>query len=319
MHQLSIRSLCILCCLLLGACAQAPRLAPEVDALPLKVELQQVPFFPQKAYQCGPAALATMLNQRELRTTPEQLEPQVYLPERKGSLQLELVAAARSHGLLVYPLRPRLEDLLSELAAGNPVLLLQNLGNDWWPIWHFAVAVGYDREANTLLLRSGTEKRQSLNLRYFESTWARGERWAVLTLPPQQLPATAELQPWLRAASDLEQTGQAAAAGQAYLAATRQWPHAGLAWFALGNSQYAQGDQQAAEQSLRESIKQDPQLAPAWHNLSQLLSERGCAVEATASGQCARTLAPQDPRFNVTDDPQRSPTAHCAPVVSCPR
>jgi hypothetical protein len=32
--------------------------------------------------------------------------PQVYLPARKGSLQVEMLAAARRHGLVSYQLAP---------------------------------------------------------------------------------------------------------------------------------------------------------------------------------------------------------------------
>lgn len=304
---------------MLGACAQAPKLGPQVAGLPSQVELNDVPFFPQDAYQCGPAALATMLVQRDVEITPEQLVPRVYLPGRKGSLQLELVAAARAEGLLAYPLQPRIEDLLTELAAGNPVLVLQNLGSDWWPVWHFAVAVGYDLNAGTVLLRSGEDRRQVHGLRYFESTWARAKRWAVLTLPPDRLPATARASDWLRAASDLEQIGQARPAVQAYQSATRQWPEEGLAWFALGNSQYAGGDLAAAEQSLRESVRRDPKLAPAWYNLGQLLTQQGCPAPAASALQCARELAPEDARFRTPAASPAGSTGHCAAAPACPR
>ena len=99
MHQ-SVRRLAgaLLLAALLGGCAQPPRLPPESAALPARVELRDVPFFPQEAYQCGPAALATMLGQRGLALTPGQLKDEVFIPGREGSLQLEMVAAARARG-----------------------------------------------------------------------------------------------------------------------------------------------------------------------------------------------------------------------------
>ncbi len=154
MHKSLIRLCCIASIVLLTACARSPVLSPEAERLPERVELTDVPFFPQDAYQCGPAALATMLNQRGVLTTPGALKDRVYIPSREGSLQVEMVAAARNHEMLVYPLQPRLDAVLAEVAAGNPVLVLQNLAFDFYPQWHFAVVVGYDRRERTLILRS---------------------------------------------------------------------------------------------------------------------------------------------------------------------
>ena len=86
--------------------------------------------------------------------------------------------------------RRDLPSLLGELAAGHPVMVLQNLGLDWYPQWHFAVAVGYDLSTNELALRSGEERRQLVSLDTFNRTWTRADHWALVVLPPDQLPAT---------------------------------------------------------------------------------------------------------------------------------
>jgi hypothetical protein len=144
---------------LLSGCASLfPQTSALLDAPPQgllqRVELAGVPFFPQTEYQCGPAALATVLSHFGAKVTAEELVPQVYLPARQGSLQVEMLAAARRNGLVSYVLAPRFEDLLRELAAGNPVIVLQNL--TLWPFerWHYAVAIGYDYHSGELFLRS---------------------------------------------------------------------------------------------------------------------------------------------------------------------
>ena len=77
---------------------QTDRLVRAPEDFAQRIELKEVPFFPQEAYQCGPAALATVLVAAGASVTPEALAPQAYLPERHGSLQLELVAATRRRG-----------------------------------------------------------------------------------------------------------------------------------------------------------------------------------------------------------------------------
>lgn len=319
MHQ-SVRRLAgaLLLAALLGGCAQPPRLPPESAALPARVELRDVPFFPQEAYQCGPAALATMLGQRGLALTPGQLKDEVFIPGREGSLQLEIVAAARRHGMLVYPLQGGLESVLEEVAAGNPVLVLQNQAFSWWPRWHFAVVVGFDRERRELVLRSGITRRWVTDFTSFESTWKRSGRWAVLTLPGDRLPATAAAVPWLKAASDSEETGHPKVARRAYEEAVRRWPEDAFAWFALGNSRYAAGDSAAAEQAMLTSIERRADFAAGWFNLSQLLAERGCAAPARQAQACARALQPGEARFAAALPQADAPAARCAELPACP-
>ena len=303
---------------LLGGCARTAVTLVDDAGLPASAELVEVPFFPQDDYQCGPAALATMLSQRGLPATPEGLVGQVYIPQRKGSLQVEMVAAARSQGLLVYPLRPRLQDVLAEVAAGSPVLVLQNLAFDRWPQWHFAVVVGYDLAQQQIILRSGTTRRWVGSFREFERSWVKGGRWAVLTLEPDRLPETAQETVWLRSASDLEEVGQLRAARRAYEAAVGRWRSA-LPWFALANSQYAAGELLSAEQSLRTSVALDGRFAAGWFNLSQVMAERGCIANATQARACARRLASDDARLAAPLPETAGQTGMlCESVPACP-
>ena len=101
------------------------------------------------------------------------------------------MASARRSDRLAVPLHG-LQPLLAELAAGHPVLVLQNLGLDWYPQWHYAVAIGYDLEAGTLTLHSGEQAAEVTPLATFAQTWQRAEQWGLLVLPPDSLPAAVD-------------------------------------------------------------------------------------------------------------------------------
>jgi predicted double-glycine peptidase len=246
--------------------------------LPNAVELKEVPFFAQTEYQCGPAALATALDAFGARVTPEELAPQVYLPERKGSLQIEMLAAARRHGMVSYQLAPRFEDLLREVAAGNPVIVLQNLGLREG--WHYAVAVGYDYHDAKLILRSGTTERQEMDFWTHEFVWKRSGYWAMVALPPDRIAATADESRWLSAVAALERAGGARAALPAYARFRERWPKNTNAAVGLANSHYALGELREAETVLRQAEREDPKSVIVLNNLAQTLADQGRAEEA---------------------------------------
>ncbi len=265
--------------LLLTACGRTPVLGPAVGG-DARIELAGVPFYPQSAYQCGPAALATVLEHAGVAVTPEQLVSAVYLPEKKGSLQIELVAAARRYGRVPYPINPDLTGLLDTLRAGHPVLVLQNLGIANWPLWHFAVVIGFDARRDEFILRSGTTRREATSARRFVDTWKRAGNWGLVVLPPGELPPAADRERYLRAVTDMGGVAPPQALREAFTAALTRWPEDPWALVGLGNAHYGAGDARAAGAVFREVLARDPQHLVARNNLAQLLGERGCRAAA---------------------------------------
>jgi len=289
----AFRALLIGVLLLLVGCATPPQTAallaqPPAD-LPDRMELGSVPFFPQVAYQCGPAALATVLVHAGVSTTPTQLTPQVYLPERQGSLQAELLGATRRDGMVAYQLTPTLEAVLREVAAGEPVLVLQNLRLKSLPQWHYAVVVGYDLASARLVLRSGDIERLELPFAQFERSWQDSEHWAIVVLPPERPPATATEAAYLVAVAALERVSPQAAQ-HAYRTALTRWPNSLVATIGLGNSAYAQKDLGGAERAYRQAIAAHPDAGDAWNNLGQVLADQGRRADALAAVQRAIAL-----------------------------
>src|SRR5262249_34979409 len=108
----------VLCAALVAGCAHRPIPQFPVDAKNA-VELSETPFYAQDTHECGPAALAMVLDAAGVAVTPDQLVPQIYLPGRHGSLQVELIAASRRHERIPYVIDPRVDALFAEVAAGH--------------------------------------------------------------------------------------------------------------------------------------------------------------------------------------------------------
>lgn len=287
--------------LFLSACASAPLQYEDVVASSdyvTPVELTNTPFHPQEDYQCGPAALATVLQVSGVtNTNPDSLKSQIYLPERQGSLQLELLGATRRADRVPYVLEPQLGALLTELYAGNPVLVLQNLGLPRWPLWHYAVAIGYDPSRQEVILRSGETEREIMTLRRFEQTWQMSDYWALVVTEPGVLPASAQPLRYFEAVAPLEAQQRFDAAKRAYQAAADAWPEEATSFLGLGNIAYHQERFDDAEFNYYQALEIEPEQAATYYNLAWALVKQGKSAAARSAAKEAVKLAPPDSRL----------------------
>ena len=126
----------------------------------------------------------------------------MFIPGRQGALQAEMNATVRRNNRLACELPARLDAALGELQAGQPVLVLQRLGGNAAG-WHYAVLVGYDAPRAEATLRSGPKKRLRMSAAQFDHTWHDAGCWALVVLPPDELPAETNHERYVRAASVL--------------------------------------------------------------------------------------------------------------------
>jgi tetratricopeptide (TPR) repeat protein len=266
-------------------------------ALPPQVEWSGVPFVAQTPLHCGPAALAMVLRHLGRDVSAEALADAVFLPARGGSLQAEMLAGARRHDALAVPVAPSLEALLRELADRHPVVVLQNLGLTIAPQWHYAVAIGYDTRDETLLLRSGVERRQVMHWRQFEHTWARSGHWAFVALPPGALAASADESTTAQAAVAFERIAPPASAMRVYDAMLQRWPANLIAAVGAGNARAAAGDLIGAQRAFEAAASRHDS-AVAWNNLAMLRWQRGDLAGAReAIDRAERRVSEAEPAF----------------------
>lgn len=273
--------------LLSGCAGNVGNMVAELEDRRTAIELADVPFYPQVTDQCGPAALAAVLNHSGVSVGPEELKSRVYIPERRGSLQLELIAAMRHFGRIPYEVDPDLGALIAELEAERPILVLQNLGISLRPIWHYAVVVGYLAKKHQFILRSGQDERLLMSAKPFVRSWKRGSFWGMVAVKPGELPANAIEDRYLRSVAAFESKGDTTIAIAAYRAAIQQWPKSRFAWLGLGNASYAEGKLPEAGNAYRQVLNVRPGDAIALNNLAQVYLELGCRDDALAMTNAA--------------------------------
>jgi tetratricopeptide (TPR) repeat protein len=277
------RVLAVLALVALAGCAGLGR-AP-LSAHP--VELDDTPFFPQQEYLCGPAALATVLQVSGVETHPDELIAALYVPDRQGTLQVELAAAARRHQRLAVELEGTPEAIVRQLEHGRPVLVLQNLAFQSAPVWHYAVVIGYEPGRDRFVLRSGTESRHVVGRARLAATLRRAGHWALVVLDPAADPVGLPPDTYLRAAADLESSATHELALQAFRSAANAWPEAPMALLGQANNLYFLGRKDEAAGIYRQLIDRHPDQIVAVHNLAMLLLEQGESCRAEAVVQAA--------------------------------
>ena len=266
-----------------GCASNIGHMVADLERFDASIELHDIPFHSQVTDQCGPAALATILNDVDVEVGPEELRSRIYIPERQGSLQLELLATTRHYRRIPYSIESNVTALLEELQSERPVLILQNLGAKRFPIWHYAVVVGYLPEDKEFILRSGNKKRHLMGSRSFLRSWQRANYWGIVALRPDDLPANAVAEKYLQSVAAIESVGDSATAARAYRAATNHWPQNEMAWLGLGNSSYANGKLDAARNAYQTLLEIEPDNAFALNNLSQVYVDQGCHEHALAT------------------------------------
>ncbi|MCB1836142.1 MAG: PA2778 family cysteine peptidase [Alcanivoracaceae bacterium] len=278
---------------LLGGCQSQPPAPHDNTSTRLSI-----PFFAQQEYQCGPAALASMLHAADAPVSPDELVSEVWLPERRGSLAMELAAAARARGRLVYPVNSEAQ-LLEELDAGHPVLVRQNLLFSWWPQWHFAVVTGYAAHGEELFLHSGTRRDLRVDRDWFMGRWGKADNEGFVVLREGELPARSDATRLLHAIEDVRRSSQTPALSY-WQAALMRYPDDALLHFAHGNALYQAGDTHAARNAFARAVALQPGLHAGWNNLASVLHELGQGRDALDAVTRALELAPANALYLET-------------------
>jgi ABC-type bacteriocin/lantibiotic exporter with double-glycine peptidase domain len=143
--------------------------------------IKNVPFYPQEAYQCGPASLAGVLNYWGLNISPAEIAAEIYSPKARGTLDVDMVFYAQRKGLKARQYQGNVEDVKRNIDSNQPLVVLVDDGFWVYEKAHFMVVVGYDEEG--LIVNSGKERHQFISLSRFLRSWKRAKFWTLRITP----------------------------------------------------------------------------------------------------------------------------------------
>jgi predicted double-glycine peptidase len=157
----------------LSSCAASPHVnGPRSSRL-----IQNVPFFPQEIYQCGPASLAGVLNYWGITVSPEEIAFDIFSPSAKGTLNLDMVLYAQKRGLKADSYQGSMKDLKDKIDSRFPLIVMVDYGLGVFRQNHYMVVVGHDE--NAITANSGRERLKSISMEGFMNSWKRANFWTL--------------------------------------------------------------------------------------------------------------------------------------------
>jgi predicted double-glycine peptidase len=171
----------VLCCQV--ACVTTKGLLPADARM-----IVQVPYFEQEDFQCGPAALATVINywhikdeKSDKRITVDSIIAEIYSPSAKGVLGLDLEFYARKLGFNVVQYSGTLEEIKRSIDAKSPIIILVDYGATFLQQNHFMVAKGYTHDS--IVFNSGRRENQLISNEALMRIWKKTGFWALTVKP----------------------------------------------------------------------------------------------------------------------------------------
>jgi len=137
-----------------------------------------VPFLPQEDDTCGPSSLAMVLGFLGNEVSTQEIVRETRTEGLKGTLITDLAGAARRRGFAAEVADLDLPRLRERISAGDPVILLVDLGVWSWSRPHYLVAYGWTPEG--VVAHSGRERGKVIPLPTLDAQWAKMGRLAIL-------------------------------------------------------------------------------------------------------------------------------------------
>jgi predicted double-glycine peptidase len=143
------------------------------------VIIENIPFYPQKEYQCGPASLASVLNFWGIDITPDEIAKEIFSKKARGTLNIDMLLYAKKRGLFSDQYRGNWEDLKGKIKEGYPLIVLVDYGiKPFFQANHFMVIIGYNEEG--VIVNSDKSEHLFIEKDKFLELWKKTDYWTLL-------------------------------------------------------------------------------------------------------------------------------------------
>jgi ABC-type bacteriocin/lantibiotic exporter with double-glycine peptidase domain len=144
-------------------------------------KIDNVPFYPQESYQCGPASLAGVLNYWKVSVAPDEIAKEIFSKSVQGTLTIDMVLYAQKRGLNAIQYKGTIEDIKRNVDYGYPVIVLVDHGISLFQLNHFMVVIGYNGKG--IVVNSGKYNDKVIGEQDFLKIWERADFWTLLIKP----------------------------------------------------------------------------------------------------------------------------------------
>jgi len=141
-----------------------------------------VPFLPQEEDTCGPSSLAMLLRFHGKDVTTGEIVRETRTAGLRGTLITDLAAAARRRSIPAEVVDLDLPGLRERIAAGEPAILLVDLGAWVWSRPHYLLAYGVT--PGGVVAHSGRTEGAVIPYETLDAQWAKMGRLAIVAPLP---------------------------------------------------------------------------------------------------------------------------------------
>jgi len=142
----------------------------------------------QRAYQCGPAALESVLRYWGVKADASALAGSLSSSRRaRGVLNIALAQQMKEQGFWTQMESSDPEQLKEWVRRGVPPVIALSVGPLGLPLYHFVVVTGFDDRQGLFYLNAGGAGVESLKQEQLDARWKKTGRWLLIACPPERV------------------------------------------------------------------------------------------------------------------------------------